>query len=454
MLILQHTPILIYAALTVPFVLGILVPLITWSRERRFKIRETDRRHTDRKAIAAEWGVPDVAASDVSISVRSDQLGRHLNVLHEEANGLQSCYHRQVARCVCCLGLALLMLGLSLTVFRNHKEFERYASAVELVAFGVALWQWCAARVANHRWVAARTKVELLRQWTFLSAMFERAAAVEPDSAKRDFEAKAVEIDARVVTGPPRGCWQWLRAVAQVRNERGDTIESRLWKYWHNARAYYLANSTGSVLGLSDFHFYMRRRPIRQLAWFRVAQLRVQRAASHRDATMAGLFAVSIALAAFKLILVGHGAADNVEPVSTPSGDWAIDAVSLGLLLATALSAALTTLYLSRNDRSLLHRYAAQERRIEDWLYGVLNKSEGPDGGRVAPASSALGESDGRKFHREPDPMRISAHASEMTQAPANHRLHEQVLEFEALMIDELIDWIHISTHDALELAA
>jgi hypothetical protein len=50
--------------------------------------------------------------------------------------------------------------------------------------------------------------------------------------------------------------------------------------------------------------------------------------------------------------------------------------------------------------------------------------------------------------------MRISSHPSKTIQAGPNDRPSEQVLEFEGLMIDELIDWIHISSHDALELAA
>jgi hypothetical protein len=89
---------------------------------------------------------------------------------------------------------------------------------------------------------------------------------------------------------------------------------------WLESRAYYLELAASSAVTLTDFYFYVRRRPIRQLAWFRVAQLRVQRAADRRDLAMAALFAVAIALAICKLVLVAGGATDNVDLVSVPAG--------------------------------------------------------------------------------------------------------------------------------------
>jgi hypothetical protein len=87
------------------------------------------------------------------------------------------------------------------------------------------------------------------------------------------------------------------------------------------------------------------------------------------------------------------------------------------LLAATTISAALTSIYLSRNDRSLRHRYAAQERRIEGWLRRVWQR---PGAGAAQPPTAEV--------------------------------FTAEVLDFEELMLEELIDWIHISAHDALEL--
>jgi hypothetical protein len=35
----------------------------------------------------------------------------------------------------------------------------------------------------------------------------------------------------------------------------------------------------------------------------------------------------------------------------------------------------------------------------------------------------------------------------------AKNDMRAQILRFEDLMIEELIDWIHITSHDAIELA-
>src|SRR5262249_54027428 len=137
--------------------------VIGWARERRFRIREMDAPETDRKSIAADRGIPEVHATETTISGRLSVFNRLLHTPHDHANFLQRRYHAQVARCVSCLALALAVLGLTLTVFRNNGDFERYAAAVELMALVVAFDRWWAARVANYLWIAARTKVELLR---------------------------------------------------------------------------------------------------------------------------------------------------------------------------------------------------------------------------------------------------------------------------------------------------
>ena len=87
----------------------------------------------------------------------------------------------------------------------------------------------------------------------------------------------------------------------------------------------------------------------------------------------------------------------------------------------TAVSAALSSRYLGRNDRSLLHRYAAQERKIEDWLESFLPKVPGIGTLTAAPVSVLS--------------------------------VGKDLLVFEDLMVDELVDWIHVTQHDTIELA-
>jgi hypothetical protein len=417
---LQQLALFVLAAATVAIAMGVCGPVVVSIRNRRFAIGEAGRQRTDRKVIAAEWGIPETAPANTAIAARLDCLGRPLSVLHEQANQCQNAYHRRVASCVSCLALALGVLGLGLTVLKHHQSFELYSATVEVVALTAAFQQWWAARAANHRWIAIRTKVELLRQWTFLSTLFRPTVGPAiANEMEREFEEKAAEIDARVVKEEPTPGWQWLAAVIRSDQQTKETIEDWLRQYWTEVHAQYLAMLPAAAIMPNDFYLYLRRRPIRQLSWFRLAQIRLQRAAKLREASMALLFTLSIGLALSKAGLIVHhlSASDHSVAAAGPSY---IDFAALGLFAAMTVSASVTTLYLSRNDRSLLHRYAAQERSIEDWLRRVLG-----------------------------DP---SARFEHPARTPLDASLNKELLDFERLMTDELIDWIHISSHDALEL--
>jgi hypothetical protein len=403
----------VLAAITIVLVMGVCAPFIVWARQRKFRITEAQSAWTDRKKIAAEWGVPDIKPGDTRMAARLQALGDPLTIIHENANHLQTVYHYRVARCVSCLGFALGTLALSSTILRNNTNFESYAAVTEVACLVVAFQQWWSARLANHSWVATRTKAELLRQWTFLSTLFGRPTE-SADEAQKEFDAKAAEIDARVLGGQPKGWRQWLAALAKPAEVPGETIESRIWTYWDKVRGEYAATTQVPDLTLNDLNYYLSRRPVRQLAWFRLSQLRLQRSARIREFAMAALFILSIILAAGKAALVFNSSGLAELERATGSGQRLVEYITFGLLAVTMLSTALTTLYLSRNDRSLSHRYATQERRIEEWLRRVARP--GADGGR-------------------------------------QQKMKDEALEFERLMVDELVDWIHISSHDAIELA-
>lgn len=421
--ILHQAWLVLLAAATLLATALLCAGVIGRTRARRFEIEESGARTTDRKVIAATLGIPEVEAADTRIFRRLDDLSQPFLVLHEAANRLQSAYHACVARCVSCLGLALAVLGLSVTVFHGSKDFEVYAAATEVVALIAALHQWWAARVANHRWIAARTKVELLRQWTFLHALLQPASGdARAGQARRAFDAKAAEVEAVLFKGQPAGWWQWIATVLLPGPAHlSETLEERVRQHWDKTRTQYAAMPGGVDLAPGDIHLYLRRRPVRQLAWFRLAQERLRRSGKLREVAMAGLFLLSAVLALCKAALVAYEHREGAH-AAVSGGPTVVDFMAMGLLAVTTLSAALTTLYLSRNDRSLLHRYAAQERRIEDWLGRVLGR----------PSASA--------------PLDIA-------QPSLQGRFRDEVLDFEELMVEELIDWIHISAHDSLELA-
>ena len=98
-------------------------------------------------------------------------------------------------------------------------------------------------------------------------------------------------------------------------------------------------------------------------------------------------------------------------------------ALTPALLIIAGLSAAEAAFYLSQNARSLIHRYRMQQRRIVRWFENM----------------------------RERLPL---AELPSMTMEPASkNEIRALILEFEDLMVEELIDWYQISGHDVLELA-
>jgi hypothetical protein len=94
-----------------------------------------------------------------------------------------------------------------------------------------------------------------------------------------------------------------------------------------------------------------------------------------------------------------------------------LDWITMGLLGVLVLSTALTSLYLSRNDRSLLHRYHSQERRIRLWL---------------------------RDFQ--------ALYSAGGVSSQNQNSITRSILAFEELMIDEHLDWIHITSRDVIAI--
>jgi hypothetical protein len=124
------------------------------------------------------------------------------------------------------------------------------------------------------------------------------------------------------------------------------------------------------------------------------------------------LFLVSLLLALIKVVLTHY----PIEPIIS-------DGISLLLLLVTGVAAATTSLYMGQNSRSLSHRYAAQETRIDGWIKSLL----ADHAVNFQSKTSALSE-------------------------PSKQEMRNAVLEFEDLMNEELVDWIEISHRDVAEL--
>lgn len=93
------------------------------------------------------------------------------------------------------------------------------------------------------------------------------------------------------------------------------------------------------------------------------------------------------------------------------------------LLIMTGISGAMTAYYINQNARSLIHRYNTQQRRIAEWLKNFKKSWN---------------------FAKPP---------SEDLDAEAKREIRDRILQFEDLMIEEAIDWVHITSQDVIELA-
>lgn len=155
---------------------------------------------------------------------------------------------------------------------------------------------------------------------------------------------------------------------------------------------------------------YLRRRVRRQLGWFADSKARLEHIAERRGIILLSLYFVAVTLSVVKLLWF----------LST---DHSPSYLLQFLLVLTGMAGAMTAYYINQNARSLIHRYNTQQRRIAEWLNDFDKRWSFTD----LPSRT----------------MEVSDKAE----------MRIRVLEFEDLMIEELIDWVHITSHDAIELA-
>jgi len=366
----------------------------------------------DLRRFQADFRIPEATPTTSHATHRFARQQRRVRTLHDAARSQQELYRDRATRSVLCLWLAITGLALSVTVLHDIKGFTPYVASLELLALICVLHQWWFALRANYSWVAARTRAELLRQENFMSVLFASPGA-PPSDAEIDkaFERQLQQIDKTVIQGSsPR---KWPRFW----NASNEALADRVRRYWKDRRRQ-LQSVSGvtSPVGTNDLLMYIHSRPLDQFMWYRTSHHRLHRGGRARVALLAVLYVGAIAFALGKVI-VSHPQAEGVSDETSALGNI----LSFVVLATTAISATLTALYMSRNDRSLLHRYAAQEQSIKDWMREFLSRIPGI----ATPVASPVAFSD----------------------------ISEDVLRLEDLIIAELADWIHISQHDTIELA-
>lgn len=319
-------------------------------------------------------------------SVLADLFSPH----HQHSIARQDAYYFVVALGVSALFVGFASLGLSLTVVAGRPAWLEACAAIDVVSFMIALACVPLGLRRNRAWVQDRTRAELLRQWYLLDELLLGSRG-----------------DADVTT-------RFEAAAERLKHEfPGKSVdESEVFRYWQGRRADLTARLGSGPIESERLDAYLDRRPRRQALWFEQARSRLEHQTHSRARSLAGLFTVAVLLALAKVTLTFHllpGELDAFKP-------W----LTLVLILVIGAASGLTGLYFGQNSRSLMHRYAAQRRRIDVWL-AAFGTTCG-----TGPISADVGEA---------------------------RSTFEQILQFEDLMIEELVDWIAITSHDVIELA-
>jgi hypothetical protein len=243
-------------------------------------------------------------------------------------------------------------------------------------------------------WIKGRVGTELLRQYQILTVVFPSVISRAPvDDLKTQLDIEGDLVATNVQGGPITD------------------IGGRIQRFWSTRKASIdSANLTEADLTADALLVYLLRRARRQLGWFIDSKARLERIAERRNIILLSLYSVAVGLAVIKLALFlcgGHSPAYLLRL----------------LLIVTGMSAAMTAYYINQNSRSLVHRYNTQQRFATSWLNAF---------------------NDRWSFANLP---------SLSIDVATKYEVRAQILRFEDLMIEELIDWVHITSHDAIELA-
>jgi hypothetical protein len=364
---------------------------------RRYDFGRFEDRSKDR--FARQFPLPTVDSSPAEDRRRA--LSPLLDKAHKAASVAQTTYHNAVVRSAGCLVLSFLALAFDtlpqedwvLKAWVDRPPVELLLSWLDAIAILFVLFLFLYGRMVGPRWIAKRVATELLRQYQILNVVFPSAISLAPaDDLKTQFD-----ITDLVATSVQDGSITDIVArIERFWSERKASIESRML--------------TEADLPADALLLYLQRRARRQLGWFTDSKARLESIAKLRNFILLALYFIAATLAVIKLVLFLFGGRSPAYLLPL-------------LLIATGMSAAMTAYYINQNARSLIHRYSEQQRNITGWLVTF---------------------NDRWSFAKLPLLTIDVAGKNEM---------RARILQFEDLMIEELVDWVHITSHDAIELA-
>jgi hypothetical protein len=367
-------------AVTVAFVAALLTP---WIRSRLY--------HPETRVGTAASAVARSGTSRTPQEETEDAAANKLLMAeHRAAIDLQNWTLASLMSVAASLTVAFLCTSLAATVLTEPHGFHLFAAALDLAAFGLVLWHFIRAARLRRAWIASRSIVEMLRQWSVVDRIL-----VAGEHPEEGFGRMKQRVRQALASPDPDFATVVLRFGRLRLKEMGEAIGAL-----HSVPA-------------ARFRYYLDRRPERQKRWFAGAEARVSGQGKRHRQTLMILFGMATAAALLKVALL----------LGDPAESQALSWTMLALLILIGLSGTLTSVFLNQNIRSLSHRYRSQSRDIAWW------------------------------FERHA-PLVAAAQGQEPLSGPLVGQLANAVVEFESLMLDELVDWIVITDHDSLEIAA
>lgn len=375
--------------------IGLIVPFFVargWNALRRAYYKRFTR--------LSPPGIPTYRVLGLHLSKKEEQaraaVAELVSESHDDAMRLQNAYHLLMATAASALLVAFVSMAAELTLGDSSVSQVQCAGVLDVTCLLVTLICFLKSASLSDAWIVARARAELLRQWYLIDELLLGG------TSKGDLTTRFFQIEART------------RALT---TQDTPQLTEKVEDFWQSRRIEICAAVSTVSLSASRIGSYLARRPLRQMRWFYAARCRLEHQTRVRTTSLSWLFGVTLLLSIAKLLLAFHMI--ELHWISI-----AERLLSFAVLFSIGASSALTALYLGQNTRSLVHRYAIQERHIRDWLTNL---------------SSQL-----KMFDQEVDDVTLNKFKMQFV---------ESVIEFEDLMIGELNDWIEITTHDVFELA-
>ena len=316
-----------------------------------------------------------------------------------EADRLQKRYHSCVGRCFAVLSVGIIIMCVSVIVFRDDYTLKKFATQFDLIATVYALFCFVIARFVNQAFVMQRAFVESMRAWLHLAVLFPLERSRDMITAYRSEKEAAKK---QLVAERPRTPKAALGILSHHGVHGENAIYPRIEEFWGGIMASCRSIGRRTPASAAALGFYLKERPLFQLRYFVKAQTRIHEGQREREWFVLSLYVVSVLLAVLKTISVFRPDFHYL-----PAPDW----ISMALLVVMVVSAATTNALISRNERSLLHSYHSQERRIKNWF------------------------------------DHMAKHSSDVSSSQSV----EAILAFEDLMLNELLDFAHITSRDVIE---